>query len=60
MKTYSKRIIFNKKAVQPLLSSKCGEYCIFFSAMRSRDVAFKDIINYMQNDKTVIDFVNDL
>ena len=30
MKKYAKRIIFNKKSVQPLLSSTCGEYCIFF------------------------------
>jgi hypothetical protein len=60
MNKYAKSIIFNTKPVQPLNSSVCGEYCIFFSAMRSRDVTFKDILKYMQNDKTVLEFVNDL
>jgi hypothetical protein len=60
MKQYAKRIIFNEKPVQPLNSSTCGEYCIFFSAMRSRDVNFGDIIKYMQYDQIVLDFVNDL
>ena len=60
MQKYANRIIFNTKPVQPLFSSTCGEYCIFFSSMRSRDITFDKIMQYMQNDETVMDYVKHL
>ena len=60
MKKYTNNIIFNTERVQPLNTNTCGEYCIFFASMRSRNVSFKDIMKYMQNDKTVLDYIKDL
>ena len=60
MTKFTNKIILNTKQVQPLYSSTCGEYCIYFSCIRSRDVDFKVILSHMQNDQTVLDFVEDL
>ena len=60
MQKYTDHIIFNKKKLQPINSNSCGEYCIFFASMRSRDVNFKEIIKYMYKEKNVLDYVNDL
>ena len=60
MQKYSSRFIFNKVKVQKVNSNTCGEYCIFFASMRSRNVKFKDIIKYMHQDTHVLGFVNDL
>ena len=57
MKQYTKHIIFNTIPVQPSFTSTCGEYCIFFSSFRNRDVPFTKIMQYMQNDETVMNYV---
>jgi len=60
MNKYSKDIVFNTKRVQPLNTNTCGEYCIFFASMRSRNINFNEIMKYMQDEKTILDYVNDL
>jgi len=60
MKKYRKEIVYNKFRVQPLNSNKCGEYCIFFASFRSKEVKFEKLLSYMQEEKNVLSYVNDL
>ena len=60
MQKYSKLIFFNDVRVQPIGSNVCGEYCIFYASLMSRDMNFQEILKYMKYDKCVIDYVNEM
>jgi hypothetical protein len=60
MKKHSRLISYNTVRVQSANSSSCGEYCIFFASMRSRNVSYNDILSYMGDEKVVIGYVNDI
>jgi hypothetical protein len=60
MMKHAKKINFNHTRLQPLNSQTCGEYCIFFAAMRSRGVEFTKVLSYMRDNTRVLDFVEDL
>ncbi len=58
-------VITSKKRVQGLLSSTCGQHCIYYLFHRCRGVPFEEIIasygNYQnENDAMVMDFVESL
>ena len=60
MKKHAKKINFNHKRIQPPNSQTCGEYCIFFAAMRSRGVRFTNVLSHMRDNMRVLDYVEDL
>jgi hypothetical protein len=47
----SKNIIHNKKQVQALDETTCGQHCAYFLLLRSNNCSFNDILNiYYTND----------
>ena len=60
MMKHARKINFNRSRVQPLNSQTCGEYCIFFAAMRSRGVEFTKVLSHMRDNRRVLDYVEDL
>ena len=58
LRTSNKKIIYNTSEIQPVLSLKCGWYCIDYIIGRSKNIDYYDIIyKYNQNPNY---FINDI
>lgn len=44
----SKSFIHNEEKIQPTGSSTCGEFCIFYTIMRSNGISFQKIIEILK------------
>jgi hypothetical protein len=60
----SDHVIRNTKALQPLLSTLCGSYCIAFLYFTARKVSLKDFLekfagNTESNDQQIMKFMRD-
>jgi len=60
----AKSFIANNTRCQGDLSSCCGQYCIFYLALRSRNFTHSEIMdclhnNYNENDRFVTEWVNE-
>jgi hypothetical protein len=51
-----KKFYYNKKKLQDLYSSKCGEYCVMFVAFIGRGYDYEDFLNLFSNNH----FYNDM
>jgi hypothetical protein len=54
---------YNAERVQSMLSTVCGQHCIYYVLQRSRNVSMQEIINefdtnYLQNDILVQEIIN--
>lgn len=56
----SSTYVFNNLQVQRMLTSTCGQMCIYVLIWRARGVYFEDIINSMNSDEFITGFVNSL
>lgn len=56
----STNYVFNNVQVQRILTSTCGQMCIYVLIWRVRGICFKDIIKSMENDEFITGFVNSL
>jgi hypothetical protein len=63
MLKFSNKIFFNNKPVQALLTSTCGQHCIFFLFWRARSVPMSNIVGILDiynADQFITGFVNSL
>lgn len=61
MLTYVDKILYSVKQVQGVLTSTCGQMCIYFLIWRSRKIPFIDILKSLDSsyaDEFVTHFVN--
>jgi hypothetical protein len=50
IKSTSKNFIFNSKTIQGIFSKYCGQYCVLFLLIRSRNFSMKYFLNFFNNN----------
>ncbi len=57
LNSYSEDWNFNSTQIQSLISSTCGQYCIYFLYQRVRGVSMSDIVDVFSNDLNANDSI---
>jgi hypothetical protein len=58
VKKFAKYFKENKKRVQPVKSSLCGQYCLYFAYLKCKGYSMEFIMKTMSNSKNVKKYVN--
>ena len=57
-KKFANKYVWTKERVQPIGSSLCGHYCLFYAMKRCEGLSMESIIPLMRDANDVINFVN--